>query len=366
MADAELKVIFFDARDTLGEVDRPGHLIPYRPSTEKLLEGMKVLGLTTGVITNLPDNVSSDQGKDMVVQAVLSEDAKTGKTKTIGDFVKREHVVTNHEAGADKPEPAIYMYAANQLKVSVGECLFAGENLIEVLGARRAGMRAQLKPCPPGREFQPALQGKIGAGPRDSGRQFEAFLEQEHLLGERIFTIASRIAEELRKVTAATKAPFELGVNQIPTEVRRAGAHYVYLIEHFADQVHLQAEEAVMEVAVACGMDPESSRWMFEQHEQARAYWKAIVVAWRRLNGRDDRDRWHAAIDMERCCDAFAFLFRSHAVRENDELYPEAGEHFGDADDALVLNLITHSGPSDLTPYVGMVERAEILLGIKH
>ena len=29
-----IKVVFFDARDTLGEVDRPGHLVPYRPSTE--------------------------------------------------------------------------------------------------------------------------------------------------------------------------------------------------------------------------------------------------------------------------------------------------------------------------------------------
>jgi len=32
-----VEVVFFDARDTLGEVDRPGHLVPYRPSTEKLL-----------------------------------------------------------------------------------------------------------------------------------------------------------------------------------------------------------------------------------------------------------------------------------------------------------------------------------------
>jgi hypothetical protein len=30
-----------------------------------------------------------------------------------------------------------------------------------------------------------------------------------------------------------------------------------------------------------------------------------------------------------------------------------------------VLNLIQHSGPSDITPYIGMVERMERLLGIK-
>jgi hypothetical protein len=48
-------------------------------------------------------------------------------------------------------------------------------------------MGHQLKPCPPGREFLPALQSKLGGSPVDSGRQFEAMLEHEHLLGERIF-----------------------------------------------------------------------------------------------------------------------------------------------------------------------------------
>ena len=52
-----IRAVFFDARDTLGEVDRPGHLVAYRPSTEKLLRSMKDLGLWLGCITNLPDNV---------------------------------------------------------------------------------------------------------------------------------------------------------------------------------------------------------------------------------------------------------------------------------------------------------------------
>jgi hypothetical protein len=69
-------------------------------------------------------------------------------------------------------------------------------------------------------------------------------------------------------------------------------------------------------------------------------------------------------IDFQKTLDAFVYLFKAHAVRENNELYPAAGAVFSDADDALVLNIIAHSGPSDITPYIGMVERMERLLDI--
>src|SRR5262249_45572257 len=83
-----VQAILFDARDTLGEVDRPGHLVPYRPSTEKLLAAVKnVLKLKIGIITNLPADVSDEQGRRMVVEAVLSEDPKAGKPVTIGDYI---------------------------------------------------------------------------------------------------------------------------------------------------------------------------------------------------------------------------------------------------------------------------------------
>ena len=35
-----------------------------------------------------------------------------------------------------------------------------------------------------------------------------------------------------------------------------------------------------------------------------------------------------------------------------------------DGDGALVLNLISHFGPADITPFVGMVERMESRLGL--
>src|SRR4051812_34781182 len=107
-----IKVVFFDARDTLGEVDRPGHLVPYRPSTEKLLAAMsRDVKLKIGVITNLPADVSAEQGRAMVTGAVLSQDPATQKLRTIGDYIDPANVITNHDAGVDKPDPEIYRYA---------------------------------------------------------------------------------------------------------------------------------------------------------------------------------------------------------------------------------------------------------------
>lgn len=376
-----IKVIFFDIRDTLGEVDRPGHLIPYLPSTEQLLDVVSQMGVTLGAITNLPDNVSDEQGRDMLCTAVLSEPPDAGKPKTIGDYIPRQNIVTNHEAAkqlqlasANKPWAEIYRYAASKLKVNIDECLYIGENTNEVLGARLAGMQAERKECPPGRDFAPALVGKIGASAVDSGRQFEALLKHEHLLGERIFACGDAIAKELKKLVDGKAPPLDQqkwisppnrDKLKIPDNVYSSMAYYVYLIEHFADQIHLQAEEAMLEIAVACGMNQNDGQWILDQHEQARAYWKAINIAWKRIEHGDDDDRFYAIGDFQKSLEAFVFLFEAHAVRENYQLYPEAGGFFNDTDDAMVLNLLQHFGPSDITPYVGMVERMESKLGIK-
>jgi hypothetical protein len=224
-----IKAVFFDARDTLGEVDQPGHLVAYRPSTEKLLSSMKALGLRLACITNLPDTLTAEQGKQMITGAVLDEQPLL----TIGDFIAADDIITNHEAGSNKPDERIYLYAARKLGLAPEHCLFVGENLIEVLGARAAGFQAELKPCPPGREFQPApLGGK--KSPTDSGRAFEAFFEHEHLLGERIFACGDRIVAGLATVTG----------DQLPDNLRAGIGFFVYMLDNFADQVHLRAEEA--------------------------------------------------------------------------------------------------------------------------
>src|SRR5437773_1289943 len=132
VSDNPIKVVFFDARDTLGEVDRPGHLVPYKPSTERMLQDVTQMGVELAVITNLPEELTDDQGKDMVVNAVLSADPSTGAPVTIGKYIKRRNVITNKAAKANKPSRAIYEYAAKQLGARLEECMFIGENMGEV------------------------------------------------------------------------------------------------------------------------------------------------------------------------------------------------------------------------------------------
>ena len=247
----------------------------------------------------------------------------------------------------------IYSYAAEKLGVDAAECLFVGENLIEVLGAQSAGFRAELKPCPPGREFLPApLHGK--KSPTDSGRAFEAFFEHEHLLGERIFACGEAIVAGLKSLQG----------DQLPAALRAGIGMFVYLIDNFADQVHLRAEEAVVPLAVARGMEPRDAQWMFDQHDQARAYWRALDIAWRRIQTGDTADRRSALREFAKVTEVFVTLFKDHAVRENDELYPELGRWLTEADDALVLNLISHFGPADITPFVALVGEMEHALGL--
>jgi hemerythrin-like domain-containing protein len=348
-------VVFFDARDTLGEVDRPGHLVPYRPTSQALLSAMKdAVGLRIGIITNLPKEVSAEQGREMVREAILAEDGD-GSTAKIGDFLDADGLIINHDAGFDKPDPRIFRYAAERMGVPVERCIFCGENLIEVLGARAAGMQAQLKPCPPGREFLAEPIEGLRPTATSSGRAFEMMLEHEHLLGDRIFHCMSVIAERLRAVGEGER---------IPAEVHSAMGMVVYLTENFADQTHLRAEELVVPLAVARGMDPGFATWMFDHHDQARAYFQGLDVAWRRINRGDDRDLPYATADFALNCEGFVKLFEFHAVLENDELYPEIGRHLSDADDTIALNIVQHTGPPDITPYASLVAAMEQALGI--
>jgi len=350
-----LKAVFFDARDTLGEVDRPGHLVPFRPTTERLLEAVQAIGLKIGVITNLPDNVSAADGRKMITEAVLSEDAK-GKRRTIGEFIPAANIVTNHDAGADKPDPRIYAAAAAKLGIQPSEALFVGENLIECMGAQAAGLRAELKPYPPGHEFLPSLITKLGASKYDSGRAFEALFEHEHLLGERIFACGRAIVDGLKKQDVK-KAP--------PENLRTAMGLFVYLINNFADQAHLRAEEAVIPIAIARGMDPKKAEFVYNHHEQARNYWAGITLAFKRILTGSGDDRALAYSDFWRLTEAFVILFEAHAVLENNELYPNVGAYLDDGDDTRIMTLLGEFGWRDIGPFAEMVGQMETALSIQ-
>jgi FMN phosphatase YigB (HAD superfamily) len=140
-ADQAIDFVFFDIGGTLGDrAADTGEFTPF-PSTTPVLEKLKnVVGARIGVITNLGPDLTTDQGRELLQNAGLSQ------------FLDPRGFVSDHEASAAKPDPNIYQFAAQQVGVPVERCLYVGENLVEVIGAMKAGMKALLKPCPPGRD----------------------------------------------------------------------------------------------------------------------------------------------------------------------------------------------------------------------
>src|SRR5262245_16783889 len=136
-----IDAVFLDIGGTLGERDATGRFVPY-PTSLRFLEEMRDrLRLRIGIITTLGSGVSSAQMHEMLELAGLA------------GFVDTRGFVSDHEAGVAKPDVEIYHFAANALQLPPERCLFIGENLVEVIGAIVAGMKAVLKPGPPGREL---------------------------------------------------------------------------------------------------------------------------------------------------------------------------------------------------------------------
>ena len=141
-ATHKIACVFFDIGGTLGERDpATGKLMPF-PSSTKLLTAVRdVIGLRIGVITTL-GSLSNSEGHALLAQAGLA------------GFLDPQGFVSEHDvAEVAKPHRVIYQHAAQQVGVPIENCLYVGENLIEVIGALAAGMQAVLKPCPPGRDL---------------------------------------------------------------------------------------------------------------------------------------------------------------------------------------------------------------------
>ena len=136
-----VQFVFFDIGGTLGDRDATGKLVPF-PSTLTLLTKVKTeIGRRIGVITNL-GGLTNAQGRQLLADAGLL------------DFLDPNGFVSDNDTGGKaKPNAEIYQFAAAKVGVPIADCLFVGENLIEVIGAVAAGMPALLKPCPPGREL---------------------------------------------------------------------------------------------------------------------------------------------------------------------------------------------------------------------
>jgi len=138
----EIDFVFFDIGGTLGERNAStGNFVPF-PSSAGLLQAMRdQLGLRVGIITTLGPQLTNADGLALLKKAGLNQ------------FLDPAGFISDHDAGIAKPNLEIYRFAAQRVGVPLGRCLFVGENLIEVIGAIAAGMKAILKPCPPGRDL---------------------------------------------------------------------------------------------------------------------------------------------------------------------------------------------------------------------
>lgn len=333
-----VKAVFFDIRDTLGVVDRKGHLVKYKPSTDHLLDAMKqAVGLRIGLITNLPADVSHEDGMTMV------------KDAGIWDYIDPLGFVSNKTAGAEKPHPDIYLYAAAQMGLAVDECLFVGENLIEVIGAETAGMETVLKPFPPGREFLFKSLEKHTVSDISSGRLSEVLLEEEHLLGKRIVMAAIKIAEQLKP-----------GEKPAPNLLRPMTV-LVWLTKHFIDPFHHRKEEDVLfPFGLMAGIDPLQIAQIILEHDQGRCYFTGLDIALRRIQLGDTG----AVSEFSYLLKGFIDLYRAHGKKEDDIIFKKIGDLLNDTDDALVADLMARLGPADLTLYLTVISGMEKDLGI--
>jgi hemerythrin-like domain-containing protein len=326
----KIRAVFLDIRDTLGFVDQPGHLITFKPSTEHLLQTIKEqLGVRIGLITNLPDNVPDDKGFEMIENAGIFK------------YVDRADVITNHQSGMEKPHPGIYEFAAKKLGLEVDECMFMGENLLEVIGAQVAGMNSTLKPFPPRRDFLfKPLQKGTGSNV-DSGRLAEVLMEEDHLIGKRIVMSAGKIAA----LIAQGKKPSMIALGNLN-----------YLVHNYIDTFHhRKEEEALMPICVSRGFPLRDIEWVKLEHDQGRAYFKGIDCAYKRMLIGDD----YAMEDLRFCLEGFVNLYRKHGAREDNDLLPKMTAVLTDQDDALLLDLFERIGPGDLTPFLLLISQME-------
>ncbi|MDX1188952.1 HAD-IA family hydrolase [Sinorhizobium medicae] len=326
---------FFDIRDTLGIVDRKGHLVPYRPSSFQLLETIRAIGLRIGLITNLPSDVSTADGFAMVKEAGLA------------DFIDPDGFVTNHDAGVEKPHPKIYSFAAQRMGLAPEKCIFIGENLAEVIGAQAAGMRSMLKPFPPGREFlfKPLGPGQISQ--TSSGRISELILEEDHLIAKRIVLSAVNLKQKLEAmIDPAT---------QVRSYLQPIGL-IIWLTQHFIDPFHHRKEEEVLfRFALMKGLHPAELASTLTDHEQGRAYFRAMDAAFQRICLGDTA----AITELIVLLGAFANLYKAHGKYEDDVLFKKIGDLLTDEDDAIIVDLVGRIGPADVTLYLNLIASLE-------
>ena len=129
----EIDVVFFDIGNTLGQFNPETGVFQGFPDSVGILTGIRQqLGVRIGIITTLGSMANSEA-------MILLEMAG------LADHIDRELLISEHDAGVTKPMVGIYRFAASKANKSIDRCMFIGENLVEIIGAQNAGMKAILK-----------------------------------------------------------------------------------------------------------------------------------------------------------------------------------------------------------------------------
>ena len=133
----------------MGEFYRPESVVP--DDARRVLPQLKEAGYTLGVISN----------RDKSFQNELDQHA-------IGEFF--DFSLAGGEIDMFKPEPGIFEYALQHLKLSPKEAIYVGDNYYaDVVGARRAGLR-------------PVLYDPIGIFPDPDCASIKSFDELNSIL----------------------------------------------------------------------------------------------------------------------------------------------------------------------------------------
>ncbi|MBS0264133.1 MAG: HAD hydrolase-like protein, partial [Planctomycetes bacterium] len=128
MQPKPLSVAFFDIGGTLGTVSLAPLELKLFPTTISWLQNFRdILGMRLGVISNIGDLQPAN------ITALLQS---AGLLK----FLSADLIITSRDGHGQKPESAIYQFAAIKAALPINQCLYIGEDPVEVQAAIKTGM----------------------------------------------------------------------------------------------------------------------------------------------------------------------------------------------------------------------------------
>ncbi|GAA1274733.1 D-glycero-alpha-D-manno-heptose-1,7-bisphosphate 7-phosphatase [Arthrobacter pascens] len=157
-----LRAVLFDRDGTL-VVDvpyngDPGMVRPF-PGARRALDGLRSLGLATGVLSN----------QSGIARGILTAEEVAGVNARVEELLGPFDVweVCPHSAedrcGCRKPAPGMIHSACSRLGIDPSEAAFIGDIGSDIEAARAAGARGVLVPTPLTRNEEVAAAGEVAA-----------------------------------------------------------------------------------------------------------------------------------------------------------------------------------------------------------